>query len=310
METMAGIAPTGETRDVTSHSRNNTQVDSNVNSRACRGLTGRPFALTSDNDWRSGCPPTIPDSPNDPVPRPAIGIDPMRIVGFTETSLLDWHGRISAVLWIGGCDFACPFCHNYRIADDDPELALVPLEEIALTLRRKRDWYDGVVLTGGEPLMHPEVFELCRRLKDIGQQVKVDTNGSFPYALKALLELELVDAVAMDVKAPLDSRYARAAGRPVDIAPLRRTIRLLLESGVEHEFRCTLVPGLMNPEDIAAVGEAIKGAQAVALQAYLPKLARVKGFGGERAYTRSEVEAMAEVLKSCVREVRIRGSFS
>ena len=234
----------------------------------------------------------------------------MRIVGFTETSLLDWHGRISAVLLIGGCDFACPFCHNYRIADDDPELALVPLEEIALTLRRKRDWYDGVVLTGGEPLMHPEVFELCRRLKDIGQQVKVDTNGSFPYALKALLELELVDAVAMDVKAPLDSRYARAAGRPVDIAPLRRTIRLLLESGVEHEFRCTLVPGLMNPEDIAAVGEAIKGAQAVALQAYLPKLARVKGFGGERAYTRSEVEAMAEVLKSCVREVRIRGSFS
>ena len=74
----------------------------------------------------------------------------MRIVGFTETSLLDWHGRIAAVLWIGGCDFACPFCHNYRIADDDPELTPVPWEDIARTLRRKRDWYDGVVLTGGE----------------------------------------------------------------------------------------------------------------------------------------------------------------
>jgi pyruvate formate lyase activating enzyme len=234
----------------------------------------------------------------------------MRIVGFTETSLLDWHGRIAAVLWIGGCDFACPFCHNYRIADDDPGLTAVPWDDIARTLHRKRDWYDGVVLTGGEPLMHPEVFELCRRLKEIGQQVKIDTNGSFPYALRTLVELKLVDAVAMDVKAPLDSRYAKAAGRHMDVAPLRRTIRLLLESGIEHEFRCTLVPGLIDPDDAAAIGEAVKGAQAVALQAYLPKLARVKGFGGTKSYTRSEVEAMAEVLKLSVKEVRIRGSFS
>jgi pyruvate formate lyase activating enzyme len=234
----------------------------------------------------------------------------MRIVGFTETSLLDWHGRIAAVLWIGGCDFVCPFCHNYRMADDDPELTVVPWEDIAATLHRKRDWYDGVVLTGGEPLMHPEVFELCRRLKEIGQPVKVDTNGSFPYALKTLIELKLVDAVAMDVKAPLDSRYTKAAGRHLDVTPLRRAIRLLLESGIEHEFRCTLVPGLINPDDIAAIGESIKGAQAVALQEYLPKRARVESFGGGKSYTRSEVDAMAEVLKSYVKEVRIRGSFS
>jgi pyruvate formate lyase activating enzyme len=234
----------------------------------------------------------------------------MRLVGFTETSLLDWHGKISAVLFIGGCNFTCPFCHNYRIADDDPELEVVPFEDIARTLLRKRDWYDGVVLTGGEPLMHPEVFELCRRIKDIGQRVKVDTNGSFPYALKTLLEMKLVDAVAMDVKAPLDSRYNRAAGKRLDLAPLLRTIRLLVESGVEHEFRCTLVPGLINPEDIPAIGEAIKGAQAVALQEYHHDRARVKDFGGTRSYTRSEVEAMEEILKSCVKEVRVRGSFS
>ena len=228
----------------------------------------------------------------------------MRIVGFTETSLLDWHGRIAAVLWIGGCDFSCPFCHNHRVADDDPELTPVTWDEIARTLRRKRDWYDGVVLTGGEPLMHPEVVELCQRLKDIGQQVKIDTNGSFPYALKALLELKLVDAVAMDVKAPLDSRYTKAAGQQVDVAPLR------LETGIEHEFRCTLVPGLINPDDIAVIGEAIKGAQAVALQAYVPDRARIKGFGGGKSYTQSDVDAMAEVLRPSVKEVRIRGSFA
>ena len=234
----------------------------------------------------------------------------MRIVGFTETSLLDWHGRIAAVLWIGGCDFSCPFCHNHKVADDDPNLPEVPWEEISRTLQRKRDWYDGVVLTGGEPLMHPEVFELCQRLKDTGQQVKVDTNGSFPYALKTLVEQQLVHAVAMDVKSPLDSRYARAAGRPVDIAPLRRTIRLLLESGIEHEFRCTLVPDLIKPDDIAAIGGAIKGAQAVALQEYVPKRARVKGFSEGKSYTQSDVDAMAEVLRRSVKEVRIRGSFA
>jgi len=233
----------------------------------------------------------------------------MRIVGFTETSLLDWHGRIAAVIWISGCDFSCPFCHNYQVADDDPKLPEVPWDEIAGTLRRKRDWYDGVVLTGGEPLMHPEVFELCRRIKDLGLPVKVDTNGSFPYALKALLELELVDAVAMDVKSPLDSRYAKAAGRQIDVAPLLRTIRLLLETGIEHEFRCTLVPGLINPEDIAAIGEAIKGAQAVALQAYVPDRARVKGFGGGKSYNQADVDAMADVLRPSVKEIRIRGSF-
>jgi len=234
----------------------------------------------------------------------------VRIVGFTETSLLDWHGRISAVLWIGGCDFTCPFCHNYRIANDDPELTPVPLEEISRTVRRKRDWYDGVVLTGGEPLMHPEIFGLCRQLKDLGQPVKVDTNGSFPYALRTLLESGLIDAVAMDVKAPLDSRYSRAAGRQADVTPLRRTIRLLLESGVEHEFRCTLVPSLIRPDDIAAIAETLRGAQVVALQEYHHTRARVRGFSGERTYARSEVEAMAEVLKRSVSEVRIRGSFS
>jgi len=234
----------------------------------------------------------------------------MRIVGFTETSLLDWHGRIAAVIWIGGCNFRCPFCHNHRIADDDRELPEVPWDEIERTLQRKRDWYDGVVLTGGEPLMHPEVFELCRRLKDLEQPVKLDTNGSFPYPLKDLIEQQLVSAVAMDVKAPLDSRYTRAAGQPVDVAPLRRTIRLLIESGIEHEFRCTLVPGLINPDDIAAIGDTVRGAQAVALQEYLPKRARVEGFGAEKTYAQTEVEEMAEVLRRSVKEIRIRGNFA
>jgi pyruvate formate lyase activating enzyme len=233
----------------------------------------------------------------------------VRIVGFQETSLVDWDGRISAAVFLGGCNFTCPFCHNHAVADDDPSLAPVSLEHISRTLKRKRDWYYGVVVTGGEPLLHLEVFDLCRQLKQSGLKLKLDTNGSFPYALADLIDLKLVDYVAMDIKAPLTDRYRLACAHPVELASIRRSIRVLTESGIEHEFRATLVPGLIEPEDVPAIGEALRGAQLVALQRYRPENARVKGFGGTRAYAKSEAEAMAERLRPFVREVRLRGGF-
>jgi len=233
----------------------------------------------------------------------------VRLVGFIETSLSDWDGRITSVVFVGGCDFHCPFCHNHRIADDDPALPEVEWDTIQVTLIRKQKWVDGVVITGGEPMMHPEVFELCRSIKRLGFSVKMDTNGSFPYPLKQLIELKLVDYVAMDVKAPLDDRYSVAAGRKLDVAPVRRTIRLLLESGIEHEFRATLVPGLVNPEDMRAIGEAVRGARKFALQHYDPANARVKTLAGGRNYTRAQAESMAEALKPFVKEITLRGKF-
>ncbi len=234
----------------------------------------------------------------------------MRIVGFIETSLVDWDGRLASVIFVGGCNFVCPFCHNYRVADDDSGLTALDWETIQVALIRKHNWIDGLVVSGGEPLLHPEVFSLCARVKSLGFKLKLDTNGSFPYPLKRLIDAGMVDAVAMDIKTTLDDRYTLATGRTVDLAPIRRTVRLLLETGLEHEFRATLVPGLLNPEDIPMIGAALSGAQKVALQHFESANARVPGIAGGRNYTRAEAEAMAESLRPFVKSVILRGKFA
>ncbi|MBM3322654.1 anaerobic ribonucleoside-triphosphate reductase activating protein [candidate division WOR-3 bacterium] len=233
----------------------------------------------------------------------------MRIVGFLETSFVDWDGRLASVVFLGGCNFVCPFCHNHRVASDDPDLVTVDWDLIQVALIRKHDWLDGVVVSGGEPMMHPEVFTLCSRIKSLGFKVKLDTNGSFPYALKRLIEAGLVDAVAMDIKAPLGEKYSRAAGRAVDLAPIIRCIRLLIEAGIEHEFRATLVPGLIDPEDVERIGAAIRGAGKLALQHFEPANARVPGIAEGPDYSRAAAEAMAERLRSFVKTVILRGKF-
>lgn len=232
----------------------------------------------------------------------------MRILGFLETSLVDWDGQISAVLFVGGCNFRCPFCHNHELADDRPDLPALDWAQLQVALVGKDKWLDGVVVTGGEPMMHPEVFDLCANIKQLGKQVKVDTNGSFPYQLERLIERRLVDYVAMDIKAPLDAaRYSQAAAHPVEPAVLKRTIRLLRETGIPHEFRSTLVPGLVNSKDVEDIGAALAGAPLLVLQQYHPDRARVPGYGGR--YPRADAESMAAALRPFVKEVKLRGKW-
>jgi pyruvate formate lyase activating enzyme len=233
----------------------------------------------------------------------------VRILGFTETSLVDWDGRIVSVIFLGGCNYSCPFCHNHALAQDDPTLPEKPWAEIAAVLEQKSEWLDGVCITGGEPMIHPEIFSLCRNIKRLGIQVKIDTNGAFPYPLRRLMELNLCDAIAVDIKAPLTERYSTAAGKKVHLAPLRRTIRLLLESDLDYELRSTLVPGLINPDDIAGIGKSVEGAKVFALQQFNPEQAPVKAYREKTSYTLSEAEAMAESLRPFVKEVKLRGKF-
>lgn len=233
----------------------------------------------------------------------------MRIVGFHETSLVDWDGKVSLVLFLGGCNFHCPYCHNPKVAHDDPALHTIHWSTINQVLSRKHGWVDGVAVTGGEPMMHPEVFELCRNVKDCGLLVKIDTNGSFPYPLKELIERRMVDFVAMDVKASLTDKYRAAAGRDVELAVLRRSIRLLLESGVDYEFRCTLVPGIVEPGDVPEIGRAVEGARRLVLQQFIPTEARAEELRKRGTYSRTEAEALAESARPFVKEVKLRGKF-
>jgi len=234
----------------------------------------------------------------------------MRIAGFISTSLIDWDGKISSVIFTGGCNFVCPFCHNSLIANDDPKLPEITWEELKPELERKLGWLDGVVVTGGEPLMHPEIFELFADIKRLGLKVKLDTNGSFPYALKRAMALQLVDFVAMDVKAPLNERYSIACGRNLpNLAPLRRSIKLLLQWDKEAEFRITLVPGLVEKGDMEAIGTLLKGAKRVILQQFVPENARLKSYREKIPYSRSDAEEMQKTLSRFVSEVKLRGKF-
>ncbi|MCL6465917.1 MAG: anaerobic ribonucleoside-triphosphate reductase activating protein [candidate division WOR-3 bacterium] len=234
----------------------------------------------------------------------------MRILGFVPTSLIDWDGKISSVIFTGGCNFVCPFCHNSSIANDDPALPEITWEELKPELERKLGWLDGVVVTGGEPLMHPEIFELCADIKRLGLKVKLDTNGSFPYALKRAMALQLVDFVAMDVKAPFNERYSIACGRDLpNLAPLRRSVKLLLQWDKEAEFRITLVPGLVEKGDMEAIGTILKGAKRVILQQFVPENARLKSYREKVPYSRSDAEEMQKTLSRFVSEVKLRGKF-
>jgi len=233
----------------------------------------------------------------------------MRILGFMETSLVDWDGHIVSVIFLGGCNFRCPFCHNYKLAHNDPKFPEIPWNEISPVLKRKKSWLDGVCITGGEPMMHPEIFSLCQDIKEQGIGVKMDTNGYYPYPLKRLIEQKLCDFVAMDVKAPLNEKYSQAVGRKLDLAPIRRSIQLLMESGIGYEFRSTLVPGLIDPEDIPKIGKAVKGAKLFTFQHYNPKDAPTKAYKEKGSYSRTQAEEMAERLKPFVKEVKLRGKF-
>lgn len=185
----------------------------------------------------------------------------LRVGGFLPQSLVDWPGHISAVIYTSGCNFRCPFCHN-------PELVLpaeygapppVPFEEVLGRIARNRTLLGGVVVTGGEPTLHAGLPDALRLIRGLGLKVKLDTNGSRPEMLGQLIEEGLVDEVAMDVKAPLETdAYSRLTGiacSPELLGRIRDSLLLLRRSGVSHKLRCTLVKGLHTTEDVVSLRE-------------------------------------------------------
>jgi pyruvate formate lyase activating enzyme len=176
------------------------------------------------------------------------------IKGFIPTSLVDWPGRIASVVFLAGCGFRCPVCHNHKLVLAPDSLDDYPLDDILQSLRRRNAWIDGVTVTGGEPTVRNDLPDLLRLIRGCGVRIKVDTNGSNPTMLVRLIESELLDAVYMDVKAPLTIRqYAKVAGVPVDPRVLMRSIRILKDSGLEVAFRTTVIPGLVEEPELESI---------------------------------------------------------
>lgn len=232
----------------------------------------------------------------------------MRIAGLQKLTLLDFPGRTAATVFTPGCNFRCPFCHNAALVLDPSDTAGdTPIEEFFAFLDKRHGLLDGVCITGGEPLLQPDLADFCTRIKREGFAVKLDTNGSFPEALRALVETELVDYVAMDVKnAP--ERYAETVGVPgFDAAPIGESIDYLLSGAVPYEFRTTVVRELHEPADLVALSHWIAGASAWHLQSFVDADTVLAGAGTLHAYAPAELETLLPELQQAVPNTRLRG---
>jgi pyruvate formate lyase activating enzyme len=195
----------------------------------------------------------------------------VKIGGFQAFSLSDYPGKTAAIVFTQGCNFRCPFCHNGSlIPRDNPAGTFIPEEKILRHLSERRGLLDGVVVTGGEPTLHPDLPRFLRRIRELGFAIKLDTNGSCPQALRHLLENNLVDYIAMDIKAPVE-RYDQLAGVPIPVRAVRRSIGLIGGSGIPHEFRTTVVRPLLTDHDILSIRELVPAGSQYTLQEFNPE---------------------------------------
>ncbi len=189
--------------------------------------------------------------------------------GFQKLTLLDFPGAVACTLFTKGCNFLCPFCHNAPLVNKPEEAAAFSEEEILSFLKKRIGVLEGVCITGGEPLLQPELPAFIRKVKALGYRVKLDTNGSFPARLRALTEEGLLDYVAMDIKNSRDKYAATAGCEKLLPADIEESIDFLLSGAVPYEFRTTVVKELHTPADIAAIAHRIAGAERYFIQNFL-----------------------------------------
>lgn len=213
----------------------------------------------------------------------------MQIGGFVKSSLIDYPGKVAAVIFTQGCNFRCPFCHNTELVIPSAFQTPVSEEEVTGFLVKRRDVLQGVVVSGGEPTLQPDLPEFLLKIKALDFPVKLDTNGSQPKVLKELIARRLVDYVAMDVKTSLE-RYPEACGVEVGREDILKSIDILDRSTVEHEFRTTAVRSLAGPEDFSAMKGLIPAARHYHIQPFVPQANIIDhSLLDERQYTEEEL---------------------
>lgn len=226
----------------------------------------------------------------------------MQIQGLQKLTLLDYPEKMAATVFLGGCDMRCPYCHNAEILDAT-KAGILSQEELFAFLQERKGFLDGVCVTGGEPLLHPEIGEFLGKIQQLGFLVKLDTNGSHPDRLEEVLDQGLVDYVAMDVKNAPD-RYQETTGVRVDLKKIDRSIRLLMEKAPDYEFRTTVTKTFHDKNSFLALAEWISGANAYYLQAYqVSDHVPDKSLGTP---SKEDLEVYAAIMKKTVQKVQIR----
>lgn len=230
----------------------------------------------------------------------------MNIAGIQKITLIDYPGKPAATIFTRGCSFCCPFCHNPELVIPERFNDLIDEEEILSFLEKRKGKLEAVCITGGEPTINSDLPEFIGKIKKLGFLVKLDTNGSNPVMLEKILNEKLVDYVAMDIKSPFE-KYQKVSGSNIDIEKIKKSISLIINSGIDHEFRTTFVKPLHSAEDFAKIGEMILGAQRYFIQNFADGK-RIDESADFSSFTVEELFEGKKEIERFVREVKIRGN--
>ena len=219
-------------------------------------------------------------------------------------TLLDFPGVVACTVFLGGCDFRCPFCHNFELIDGTAQPIMDDSELISF-LKSRIGLIEGVAITGGEPCLHSDLPELIKKIRTVGYKVKLDTNGYHPEMLKRILDEKLVDYVAMDVK-NCEEKYALTCGiETIDFDKIKECISCLMTGDTDYEFRTTVISELHCEDDFEKIGEMIKGAKRYYLQRFTDR--ETVPYGNLSAPSFEEMYKYAEIMKKYIPETQLRG---
>ena len=229
----------------------------------------------------------------------------MHIAGLQKLTLLDYPGKTACTVFLSGCNLRCPFCHNASLVLPGRTPPVISEPELLAFLQKRRRLLDGVCITGGEPTLNQDLPQLLRAIRDLGYSVKLDTNGTQPRQLQALLQDSLVDYVAMDIKNSPE-QYARTCGGIDVLAQAQESVRLLMTGTVPYEFRTTVVKPLHTPQDMVSIGRWLQGASAYYLQNFVDSGDLIGS--GLQALSADETEALLQAVTPYIPRAQLRGS--
>jgi pyruvate formate lyase activating enzyme len=232
----------------------------------------------------------------------------MLICGWQKLTLLDYPGKVATTLFTLGCDFQCPFCQNPELVDPKKIKQQPLIKEGAFFnfLKSRQGLLDGVCLTGGEPLLQPDIFDFIKRIKQLRFLVKLDTNGYQPSKLTQLFQANLLDFVAMDIKGSKE-KYHQAVGRSVNLKDIQMSIDSIRQSRIDYEFRTTAAPGIINQKEIVKIGQWLQGSKIFALQQFNPQKTLDTSWQKIKPYSQEELKEMLKIAKSYFEKVVLRG---
>lgn len=241
----------------------------------------------------------------------------MEIHGYLKTSAIEWSGKISSVLFVPGCNFRCPFCYNRDLVLNPDKLPKISEKEVFADLKKRKKWIDAVVVTGGEPTLQSDLDKFLKKVKKLGFLTMIETNGSKPEVIHKLIAKKLVDYIAMDIKACLNKNYGKTVGKKdLDFTLLLRSIREILNSGIDFEFRTTVVPGIHDKKALVLMAKQLKKILRYKdtkilgikwfLQEFQPKTCLDPKFEKIKPFSKMEMEKFLKAVKKIISGAELR----